>query len=435
MPQSPSRPAAKRVQIGDYWLEYRAERDDWCLAWYDRSASARRRRSLGIAGGSKNDPPEAARHALAKHYLEAGRPAEPAAPASEIGIGELLTAWLKEHVSRKAAPERYAQSVRHLIRFFAAERTAGRIRTSGAMVSDINRALIDRFITYRKAEGVGGHTISRDLAALRGALRHAWRHERIAAIPFIREVDPADKAPPREKVLTIVQVAALLDAAAARPDRHHVRLHIIIQLSTCARTNAVLALQADQIKDGLIHFLPDGEAQTSKRRATVPIAPTLKPWLENAEGQIIQYQAPRKPGPDGTPALPFTRTTSGSGAIRRAFAACCIAAAKAGTEGLAIKEGERWRALATPNTLRHTVITELHRRGVPEAQIETAAGHRGEGTNKRNYRHLRPDYLAELIEAIEAYWQDMTKHTTAHQRSQHGPKVIKFPKKHRQTPT
>src|SRR3546814_2356534 len=36
------------------------------------------------------------------------------------------------------------------------------------------------------------------------------------------------------------------------------------------------------------------------------------------------------------------------------------------------------RGRGTPNTLRHTIITEMHARGVAEAQIEAAAGHRSE---------------------------------------------------------
>src|SRR3546814_20474884 len=74
------------------------------------------------------------------------------------------------------------------------------------------------------------------------------------------------------------------------------------------------------------------------------------------------------------------------------------------------------RGRGTPNTLRHTIITEMHARGVAEAQIEEAAGHIGEGTNKRNYRHLRPDYLGELISVISDYWRAMCRYTTVHDR-------------------
>lgn len=74
--------------------------------------------------------------------------------------------------------------------------------------------------------------------------------------------------------------------------------------------------------------------------------------------------------------------------------------------------------IGSPNTLCHTCSTELHRRGVLEAQIDTAAGHSGDSTNKPHYRRLRPEYLSELIAAVEDYWSEMAMLTTAHLRYQ-----------------
>ncbi|RYG75251.1 hypothetical protein EON77_11405, partial [bacterium] len=104
-----------RVQLGDYWLEYRAERDDWSICWYDPNARTRRRRKTGVGGGGGAEPPDEAREALARHYLEASRPAEPKAPA-EAPVSDLLTRWMKEHVATKADPARYAISVQHILR-------------------------------------------------------------------------------------------------------------------------------------------------------------------------------------------------------------------------------------------------------------------------------------------------------------------------------
>ena len=130
--------------------------------------------------------------------------------------------------------------------------------------------------------------------------------------------------------------------------------------------------------------------------------------------------------------------------LGKAFSTCFCDAALAGVQGLAAQVVDNngvplWlpprrllgetaarpqlKAAVTPNTLRHTVITELHRRVVPEAQIDAAARHRGEGTGKKNYRHLRPEYLADLITAVEAYWHEMRRYTTVHFRTQGGPKV------------
>jgi hypothetical protein len=53
-----------------------------------------------------------------------------------------------------------------------------------------------------------------------------------------------------------------------------------------------------------------------------------------------------------------------------------------------------------------------------------AAGHAPIGTGKRNYMHLRPDFLAELIAAVEDYWAEMRRCTTVHLRSLCGPNVV-----------
>ncbi|MFS0737523.1 phage integrase SAM-like domain-containing protein [Sphingomonas sp. 1P06PA] len=351
-------------------------------------------------------------------------------------MAELLAIYQRDHVATKADPARYAISVQHLLRFFDRERRLGRV-IGGVTVADVNKALVGSFIAFRKGEGVGGHTISRDLAALRGALNHAYREELITAAPFIRDVDAKDKAKPRELVYTQEQVAGLLEAAWGRPERHHVFLYTMIQLSTCGRSEAILDLHDHQLRDGLIYFLDPDRDQTSKRRSVVPVAPTLAPWLEGISGKVIKYRAAiaeKNRQPDGPEY--FERDCYDLG---NAFDACLIEAGitrpvlDASGQPVMLtarrKLGEtdarpKLRGRGTPNTLRHTAITEMHRRGVAEAQIEAAAGHAGEGTNKKNYRHLRPDYLAELIEAVDAYWSEMTRLTTVHLRSQCGPTVV-----------
>ena len=102
----------------------------------------------------------------------------------------------------------------------------------------------------------------------------------------------------------------------------------------------------------------------------------------------------------------FTKPTA---SIKTAFEACFIEA-DIREQAVAEDGNPEWleprsklgetnrRPRLVANTLRHTISTELHRMGVPEAQIDAAAGHAGVGANKRNYRHLRPGYLAEFIE-------------------------------------
>jgi hypothetical protein len=61
---------------------------------------------------------------------------------------------------------------------------------------------------------------------------------------------------------------------------------------------------------------------------------------------------------------------------------------------------------------------------VPEAQIETAAGHRGDTTNKKHYRHLRPEYLNDFIDGVESFWSDVGKLAKVHLRCQRDTKIV-----------
>jgi hypothetical protein len=64
------------------------------------------------------------------------------------------------------------------------------------------------------------------------------------------------------------------------------------------------------------------------------------------------------------------------------------------------------------------IVPELHKIDAPDAQVERAASHRGEGANRKRYCHLRPDYPKNVVEDVNTFWSDVGKYTTAHLRSQ-----------------
>jgi site-specific recombinase XerD len=402
-----------RFQIGQFWLEYREERDRWCIAWYDRAARTRRRIQTRIGGGTKDDPPVAAKQALAMHHAANERPPEAAKPA-EARLSPILTQWLDLKASKLARAEADGYAIRHWQTFIDGERSAGRLNDP-VTVADIRQPLVRRYIAQRLEKGISGQTVSGEVSSLRRALNWALKEEIIESAPFIPAVDKDHISGPRELEYSIEQVAAILDAAASREDRHHVRLFTLIALSTHGRTEAILELHSSQIRKGLIFFNAPGRKQTSKRRSTVPIAPTLKPWLDGIEGKVIRYRAKLKPSRWADPNVPeyFERDSYDIG---RAFNACLIEA------GIYQEVDGVKKGIGTPNTLRHTIHTYLQTVGAPQAQIDMAAGHQEPGSG-RNYTHLRPEYLKEFIEAVEAYWEEMRTHTKSHLRSHCGPKV------------
>ncbi len=308
--------------------------------------------------------------------------------------------WLKLHVSNLADPVRYKNSAHHWANFFDRERMAGRI-IGAVAVADLTPQLQARFRAWRAETGVGGHTVSRDLAALRGTLNWAWKNQRLEHAPFIADVPPHQKASARDRVLTFEEIAAILDRCVGRPEREHVIRFIMIELGTAGRPDAVLELTDKNIdlKRGLIDPNHDGRVHVRKRRAIVPIARHVLPWVADAKGKVIKYRVPiaKKNQVPGGPEF-FERETRG---IKTAWRAVCD---DVGVKG------------ASPKTLRHTILTWLAMRGVPKEQRSALAGHVARDTTARNYEHLSPDYLSAAIEQIDAFFDELGKHTRAHLR-------------------
>ncbi|MDQ3144949.1 MAG: site-specific integrase [Pseudomonadota bacterium] len=308
--------------------------------------------------------------------------------------------WLRYHVSTLQAADRYVISVQHWTSFFDRERKAGRLPTA-ITVRQLTPQLQARFRDWRRADGVGGHTVSRDLAALRGALTWGWKNQRIEHPPFIADVPAHEKAPARDRVLSMDEVAALMDACADRDDREHVLRFIVIELGTAGRPEAVLELTSGNIdlRRGLIDPRQPGRLHPRKSRAVVPIAAAVLPWVSGMEGKIIAYRVPIAER-NRTPGGP-THLVRETRCIKTAWKAICK---DAGVTG------------ATPKTLRHTMLTWLAERGVPKEQRMTLAGHSAQDTTAKNYEHLSPQYLRAAVAEIDAYFDVLADLTTAHLR-------------------
>lgn len=306
-----------------------------------------------------------------------------------------MAEWLKHHVSGLAAPERYATSVQHWIKFFELARRKRWIE-HGPFVTDLTPHLQARFRAWRTAAGAGGHTLSRDLAAVRGALSWAWKHQLIDHPPFIADIPTHHLAPPRDRVLSLEELARILEACRGKPEREHLVRFIVIELGTAGRPQAVLELTNSNIdlERNLIDPNQPGRRSLRKRRAIVPIAKAVRPWVVGLQGKIIKYRveiAPKNRTVGGP-----THLERDTNWIRKSWTAACA---------------EAKVAHATPKTLRHTMLTWLAERGVPYEQRQMLAGHSPRGTTARNYEHLSPSYLRDAVNEIDRYFSELAKHT------------------------
>lgn len=390
----------QRHQLGDFWLWQRPDSGTWNICWLECDSNGRsitRRIATASRGGSAVTPPQEALDALAAHHIAHRRPEKQA--KDEALVEALMAEWLKHHVAELGAPERYSYSVDQWIAFFDEERRSRRI--VGPTVAELTPELQTRFRLRRVAAGVGGHTIDRDLAALRGALTWAWKNQRIDHPPFIRSVPSHQKAAPRNRVLTFKEIAGIMDACHGKPERDHLVRFIVIELGTAGRPEAVLELTDANID--LVHGLIDpqqpGKAHTRKRRAIVPIARAVMPWVVDIKGKLIKYKVPiaEKNRLPGGPTH-FERETR---SIKTCWNNACV---DAGVSG------------ATPKTLRHTMLTWLAERDVIPEQRQMLAGHSPQGTTARNYEHLSPSYLRAAVAEIDVFFDELSKHTSAHLR-------------------
>lgn len=419
----------RRAQLGNYWLWYRADRDDWAICWlHGRTV---RRRSLGIGGGSRDHPPEEALTALADHFRQNEQSSIYQAAPDKVLVQDITRQWLTQHVAHLADPTRYAFSIIALERFYAEQARQGKM-PEPFTVATVRSHLVRDFIAFRQAEGASPPTISRDIAALRGPINWALGENILASAPRIPDVVGRSKS--KDLVYGPEQVARLLEASVGRQDREHLFIYILTMLSTLSRSEAVLCFDLDtQLRNGLLYFNPPGRQQTPKRRAIVPVAPTLAPWLDGRSGRLIQYKVPysEKNRAEGFPDF-LVRNVSDIG---RAFEAALIEAGKMHPHlqlsAAVQKDGkDLWlpprrklgeteprqvfKGIGTPNTLRHTIHTFLSAKGIPKAQIDTAAGHSTDGGTGDKYNHLRPEYMSEFIEGIELFWSEVSKFTDVH---------------------
>lgn len=322
----------------------------WEITWTENGRS--RRLSTGTASRRE------AEAVLAGYLIERER--EVAVKVAAAKVADIVAAYEAEHIVPKAVDVARARACGvPIVGFF------------GPMLPDeIDAPAVQAYVKQRAPRS--GATIRRELQHLRAALLHAVRNRRLSrdAVPHI-PMPP--KVEPRSYTLSPAEVARFVAACqpAGAPKLSRMSIFAALMLHAPARPRAVLALTWFQVDLGrrLIDYREPGRRQTKKRRVPVPISTALLPILQRAKAEAETEFVCIQPG-----------------AIKRAFA---TAARKAGVPK------------ATPYTLRHTWATERVAAGVPLALVARVLGDTVE-TVERNYLHLTPDHLRDVVEAPAA---------------------------------
>lgn len=225
------------------------------------------------------------------------------------------------------------------------------------------------FTAKRRRDGMKDGTIWTEAGWLRTALQWAAKPGR-RLIPEAPEIERPAKPAPKDRWLTHGEIDRLL-AAATTP---HVRLAIVLMLTTAARVGAVLDLRWDRVsfERGQIDLRVDATGPR-KGRAVVPMNRMARAALQTArEAALSDYVVEWAGGPVKS--------------IRKGFVSACEAAG--------LKD-------VTPHSVRHTAAVHMAAAGIPISKISQFLGHSNEAITARVYARFAPDHLREAGDVLD----------------------------------
>jgi len=234
---------------------------------------------------------------------------------------------------------------------------------------NIDRAMCQAYARQRAAQGRSQGTTWTELGYLQSALNWAREVRMIERAPKVwRPAKPeADK-----RILDQGEVARLVDAAI----EPHVRLAIILLVTTGARVGAILDLTWDRVdlERGVIDLRLPGSS-TRKGRAVVPMNRTARAALQDGHRAALSDWVVEYAG------RPVKSVRKGvQGAVRRA-----------GLGHVRIHD------------LRHTAAVHMLGAGIPIEKVAQVLGHSNVSVTYRVYGRYLPSQMEDAVEALEVH--------------------------------
>lgn len=255
---------------------------------------------------------------------------------------------------------------------------------------DVTADVCRDYAKIRRDAGKSQGTVWTELTQLRTALNWAVKRKILERPTFYVWVPLKPKS--TNEPLTEAEALKLIDACVMP----HVRVFVILALTTSGRTRALLELTWDRVHfdTGIIDLkvpkLVDWlEKKVQKGRAVVYMNDFLRETLLEAKAgalteHVIEW--------DGQPV----------GCIRKGFMA---AVERAGLGEYVKDDKNPERSIfvthVTPHLLRHTAASWMEEAGVPMSQISRFLGHDDENTTRKIYAKPRPQFLAPAADVLD----------------------------------
>jgi integrase len=279
---------------------------------------------------------------------------------------EMMLRYLKETRGVKRSAERDAWSAKHLQPFF-----------SGRVLRNLKRSDVREYIAQRKAAGLKGSTVNREIGLLSSALNRArleWDWDISNPAQGMRESEGEG----RKFFLTRAQFEALTAAAARQKRAPYLADLITLAVMTGCRRGELLGLEWSQVDlEASVIRLGAADTKAGKSRR-VPLNQTAR----HALLRRLEYRAAHCPEAGK---VFCTKGGEGVSGVRSSFTRALRAA------GLT-----EFRF----HDLRHTCGSWLAQAGVPEGHIAAVLGHSTVRMTER-YAHLAPANASAAVLKLE----------------------------------
>lgn len=223
------------------------------------------------------------------------------------------------------------------------------------------------YTVKRLAQGRLKGAVWTELGHLRSALMWAQKVGLIDRAPY---VERPQKPAPKDRWLTHAEIDRVLSADA----EPHVKLAVILMLTTAGRVSAILQLTWDRVDfdRGQINLRLDNDGPR-KGRAIVPINGSLRAALLQAReaslsNQVIEWA--------GQP----------------------VKSIRKGLQRLVTNAG---LPEVSAHVFRHTAAVHMAVGGIPMSQIAQYLGHSSTAVTERTYARFAPDHLRGAAEILD----------------------------------
>lgn len=337
----------------EYTLVRRARSPFLQLEWREQGRPVRR--STGCA--ELEEAKQRARELILEHTEV--HQADPA----DVAIIDVLDRHYLRHASKLASAETYKASYKLWGEFFDDD-----------TISQLTPNRQRQFKAWLDARSLSPNYVRRVIGDGKAALNTAWQEAEIQRVPFIKLPPIAAGYPHWARFDQLVKFLN-----SPMPD--HLFTYCMIRLNTGCRGDAARDLQPFQLDwdAGLVMLNPPGRIQTKKFRPIVPLTDFLRGFLQRLPecDRYVNWHGAKVESIKTT-----WRGVRNAAGLPRTF---------------------------YPKILRHTVGTELRRRGVPGWDVSGQLGHKkGEaaGTTE-NYAKFDPAYMARAKEALDAWMREL----------------------------